>query len=291
MSTPIGEVLERAASHLDFYASAYYTAVPPPSRRGAIRRRKTSASRIILEGWKDPGAARAGVGGGPGGHRCRQPARAIRDLSRLRVAGRRLVGAITTCTSSREGAADPPRGDPARAATRPERDGRPGHPPPHRLSPRPARTRLVGLGRGALAPSPSCTPCTAARRPTRNGSGCARTRTWARVRAAAPTRRPWTGATTWARSAPRTTGATCPGTTDNGRDGLPGRGAHAREPVGGLQGAAGVRRDRRPDPARLPVNGAPMGSVIVPEPARARSRSRCAARTRSTASSSCATAA
>ena len=28
--------------------------MPPPSRRGAIRRKRPSASRIILEGWKDP---------------------------------------------------------------------------------------------------------------------------------------------------------------------------------------------------------------------------------------------
>lgn len=54
MSTPVEEVLERAASHLDFYASAYYTACAAAFEEGGHQAEKASASRIILEGWKDP---------------------------------------------------------------------------------------------------------------------------------------------------------------------------------------------------------------------------------------------
>ncbi|MBN1838367.1 MAG: DUF3604 domain-containing protein [Spirochaetales bacterium] len=54
MSTPVEEVLERAASHLDFYAAAYYTACAAAFEEGGHQAEKSGASRIILEGWKDP---------------------------------------------------------------------------------------------------------------------------------------------------------------------------------------------------------------------------------------------
>jgi hypothetical protein len=51
---PVEEVLRRAASHLDFYASAYYTACAAAFEAGGHQSEKASAGRIILEGWKTP---------------------------------------------------------------------------------------------------------------------------------------------------------------------------------------------------------------------------------------------
>jgi hypothetical protein len=54
-SSAIDDVLSRAASHLDFYASAYYTACASAFEEGGHQAEKVNTSRIILEGWKDGG--------------------------------------------------------------------------------------------------------------------------------------------------------------------------------------------------------------------------------------------
>ncbi len=51
----IEEVLRRASSHLDFYASAYYTACASAFGEGGGHQTEKAATRqLILEGWKDP---------------------------------------------------------------------------------------------------------------------------------------------------------------------------------------------------------------------------------------------
>lgn len=52
-STPIEEVIRRAASHLDFYAAAYYTATAAAFEEGGHQTEKESGGDLILEGWKD----------------------------------------------------------------------------------------------------------------------------------------------------------------------------------------------------------------------------------------------
>ena len=53
MTAPMQEVLKRAASHLDFYAAAYYTACASAFEEGGHQVEKAHGTRIILEGWKD----------------------------------------------------------------------------------------------------------------------------------------------------------------------------------------------------------------------------------------------
>ena len=53
-ASPIEEVLQRAASHLDFYAAAYYTACAEAFEEGGHQAEKAATKKLILEGWKDP---------------------------------------------------------------------------------------------------------------------------------------------------------------------------------------------------------------------------------------------
>jgi len=52
MPAPFDEVLRRAASHLDFYAAAYYTACASAFRPGGHITEKSSGGGLPLEGWK-----------------------------------------------------------------------------------------------------------------------------------------------------------------------------------------------------------------------------------------------
>ena len=52
-TTPMQDVLARAASHLDFYAAAYYTACASAFEEGGHQAQKRGGGRIILEGWKE----------------------------------------------------------------------------------------------------------------------------------------------------------------------------------------------------------------------------------------------
>ncbi|NOY83175.1 MAG: hypothetical protein GXP31_19450 [Kiritimatiellaeota bacterium] len=52
--TPFDESLRRAASHLDFYAAAYYTACSSAFQPGGHLSESDRPSRIPLEGWKSP---------------------------------------------------------------------------------------------------------------------------------------------------------------------------------------------------------------------------------------------
>lgn len=49
----ITEALKRAASHLDFYAAAYYTSQASAFEPGGHQSEQESTSSLILEGWKD----------------------------------------------------------------------------------------------------------------------------------------------------------------------------------------------------------------------------------------------
>lgn len=49
----ISQVLSKAASHLDFYAAAYYTSQASAFEEGGHQSEKESASDLILEGWKE----------------------------------------------------------------------------------------------------------------------------------------------------------------------------------------------------------------------------------------------
>ena len=53
-STPIDENTRRAASHLDFYAAAYYTSCSSAYRAGGHISETESAHGLPLEGWKAP---------------------------------------------------------------------------------------------------------------------------------------------------------------------------------------------------------------------------------------------
>ena len=50
-ASPIEEVLQRAASHLDFYAAAYYTACAEAFEEGGHQAEKAATKKLILEGW------------------------------------------------------------------------------------------------------------------------------------------------------------------------------------------------------------------------------------------------
>ncbi len=52
LPTPMEEVLRTAASHLDFYAAAYYTAWSPAFSRGGRPSESHEPDQLILEGWK-----------------------------------------------------------------------------------------------------------------------------------------------------------------------------------------------------------------------------------------------
>jgi hypothetical protein len=50
--TPFDESVRRAASHLDFYAAAYYTACSPAFQAGGHLSETDRPSQIPIEGWK-----------------------------------------------------------------------------------------------------------------------------------------------------------------------------------------------------------------------------------------------
>jgi hypothetical protein len=52
MTTPIDETIRRAASHLDFYAAAYYTACAEAFRPGGHLSETNAPVKLALEGWK-----------------------------------------------------------------------------------------------------------------------------------------------------------------------------------------------------------------------------------------------
>jgi hypothetical protein len=51
---PFSETLQRAASHLDFYAAAYYTACCAAFQPGGHLAESNKPHDLVLEGWKDP---------------------------------------------------------------------------------------------------------------------------------------------------------------------------------------------------------------------------------------------
>ena len=51
---PIGEVIGRAASHLDFYSAAYYTSCAAAFRAGEHLSEGEAPTELTLEGWKEP---------------------------------------------------------------------------------------------------------------------------------------------------------------------------------------------------------------------------------------------
>ena len=53
LPVPIEEVYRRAASHLDFYATAYYTSCADAFQEGGHLSESDKPHKLILEGWKD----------------------------------------------------------------------------------------------------------------------------------------------------------------------------------------------------------------------------------------------
>jgi len=54
MKWPVEESLRRAATHLDFYAAAYYTASASAFKETGHVSEAPGSTEIVLEGWKDP---------------------------------------------------------------------------------------------------------------------------------------------------------------------------------------------------------------------------------------------